>query len=151
MHVRFEHLSKRFGAVQALSDIGLGIERGTVHGLVGENGAGKSTLGKILAGLLQPDEGTITVAGYGAVRQRSPREALAHGITIIAQELTLEPNRTIAENILLGMEPRRAGVLARRRLNEECRAIAAEAGFDDLADQPGRKVAQLRVSERQKV
>ena len=78
-------VSKRFGGVPALSDISLTIEPGKVHALIGENGAGKSTLGKIISGVIAPDEGTLTFAGQPLVL-RSPREALAHGIITIAQE-----------------------------------------------------------------
>ncbi|HEX2368177.1 MAG TPA: sugar ABC transporter ATP-binding protein [Acidimicrobiia bacterium] len=151
MHVRIRGLSKRFGGVQALQDVDLEIARGSVHGLVGENGAGKSTLGKILAGALQPDSGELWLEGRGQVRLRTPAEALANGITIIAQELTLEPKRSIAENVLLGIEPVRLRVLDRRRLNATCARLAAEAGFDDLGKRTTRLVENLAVSERQKV
>jgi simple sugar transport system ATP-binding protein/ribose transport system ATP-binding protein len=150
-HIRARSIVKRFGGAQALAGVDLDIERGTVHALVGENGAGKSTLGRILAGVHRPDEGEILVNGAGPVRLRSPVDALALGITIIAQEPTLEARRTIAENVLLGIEPGRRGLMDRRGLRERCAAIAADAGFDELAAAPGRIVATLGAADRQKV
>ena len=81
-----QHLSKAFPGVQALSEVSVVIEAGTVHALMGENGAGKSTLGKILAGLYQPDEGEIFVEGH-AMRFRAPPDAVAAGISDYAQRL----------------------------------------------------------------
>ena len=78
--------------------------RGTVHAIIGENGAGKSTLGKIVAGVLQPDDRHPAGGGSEAVRFGSPRDALDHGITTIAQELSLVPARSVVENIHLGIE-----------------------------------------------
>ena len=150
-HIRARSIVKRFGGAQALAGVDLDIDRATVHALVGENGAGKSTLGRILAGVHRPDEGEIRVDGRGPVRFRSPLDALALGITIIAQEPTLESRRTIAENVMLGIEPGRRGLLDRRGLRERCAAIALEARFDDLAAMPGRVVATLGAAERQKV
>jgi ABC-type sugar transport system ATPase subunit len=118
---------------------------------VGENGAGKSTLGKILAGVHRPDTGELWVDGAGATRFRSPADALGVGITIIGQEPTLEPRRTIAENVLLGMEPGSRLMVDRRRRRDLCAAITHDAGFDDLARDPGRMVAELGAADRQKV
>ena len=94
-----EGITKRFGGVQALRDVSLSVEEGSVHGLVGENGAGKSTFGKIVAGFYRPEEGTLAVAGR-QMRFRSPREALLDcGITIVSQERIVMPQRTVVENI----------------------------------------------------
>jgi len=89
--------------VQALSDVSFTVRRGTVHALVGENGAGKSTLMKILAGVYQPDSGSIEINGKQQVLSK-PSEALAAGISMIYQELDLAEHLTVAENVFLGME-----------------------------------------------
>lgn len=151
MHLELLEIDKRFAGVQALSGVSLHVERGSVHGLVGENGAGKSTLGKIVAGVIQPDSGTIRVAGSDPIRFRSPREALAHGITMIAQEQALEEKRTVAENVLLGMEPRRRWFISRKALNRRFSHIAQTAGFPELARSADQILGSMRVSERQKV
>jgi ABC-type sugar transport system ATPase subunit len=96
-------ISKQFGPVRALSDVSFTIRQGTVHALVGENGAGKSTLMKILAGVYQPDSGTIEINGKEQ-RLSKPAEALAAGISMIYQELDLAEHLTVAENVFLGME-----------------------------------------------
>jgi ABC-type sugar transport system ATPase subunit len=101
--LRMRGISKRFGPVRALSDVSFTVRRGTVHALVGENGAGKSTLMKILAGVYQPDSGTIEINGK-MQRLSKPVEALAAGISMIYQELDLAEHLTVAENVFLGME-----------------------------------------------
>ena len=101
--LRMRGISKQFGPVQALSEVGFTVRRGTVHALVGENGAGKSTLMKILAGVYQPDSGTIEIKGKLQIFSK-PGEALAAGISMIYQELDLAEHLTVAENVFLGME-----------------------------------------------
>jgi len=101
--LRMNGISKKFGPVQALSDVSFTVRRGTVHALVGENGAGKSTLMKILAGVYQPDSGTIEINAKQKVLSK-PAEALAAGISMIYQELDLAEHLTVAENVFLGME-----------------------------------------------
>jgi ABC-type sugar transport system ATPase subunit len=98
------NLSKAFPGVQALSEVSLDIEAGSVHALMGENGAGKSTLGKILAGVYQPDEGEILFDGE-PVRFRGPQDAVTAGISIVHQELLFAENLTVAENLCLGDLP----------------------------------------------
>ncbi len=102
--LRMRGISKHFGPVHALSDVSFTVRRGTVHALVGENGAGKSTLVKILAGVYQPDAGSIEINGRRR-RFSGPAEALAAGISMIYQELDLAEHLTVAENVFLGMEP----------------------------------------------
>jgi simple sugar transport system ATP-binding protein/ribose transport system ATP-binding protein len=147
VHVELRGVSKRFGGVQALSEIGLEIRRGSIHALVGENGAGKSTLGKILAGVHRPDEGELVVDGR-VVDYRSPREALEDGTTIITQEPTLVPHRSVIENVFLGIESQVGGVVERRKLSRRYSALVAEAGIE----LPPRRLARsLRVADQQKV
>jgi simple sugar transport system ATP-binding protein/ribose transport system ATP-binding protein len=146
-HVEVVGISKRFGGVQALADISLTIERGEIHGLVGENGAGKSTLGKIIAGASTPDEGELRVAGR-AVSYRAPRDALADGLTLIAQEISLVPARSVIENVYLGREASTLGWVDRGELRRRFAELNRRAGFDLPADAPA---GTLRLADQQKV
>src|SRR3954452_11919964 len=103
-------ITKEFGGVPVLRDVGLTIRRGEVHALMGENGAGKSTLMKILGGIHTDYGGRIEVDGE-PVRFASPRQAASHGIAVIHQEFNLVPELSAAGNIFLGHEPRRFGCL----------------------------------------
>ena len=104
-------LWKSYSAV-VLHDVHFDLRAGEVHALIGENGAGKSTLMNILAGALQPDEGTMALQG-SPYRPASPHEASHRGVALIHQELSLCPHLSVAENILLGREPSRWGVFLR--------------------------------------
>src|SRR5690349_5739220 len=108
--VEVEHITKRFGGVTALKDISLSLAPAAIHGLVGENGAGKSTLAKIVSGAISPDQGQLVVDGR-PVRYRAPHDALRDGITIIAQEISLLPRRSVLRNVFLGREPHRTGIV----------------------------------------
>ena len=146
-HVELLGISKHFGGAQALSDVTLRVTAGTVHALVGENGAGKSTLSKVCAGVITPDAGQVRVDGND-VTFRSPRDALARGIATIAQELALVPRLTVAQNVFLGSEPRRLGLLDARSLRRRYAELAAQVGFELPSDVP---VGQLRTADQQKV
>ena len=128
-------ISKHFGGTQALSNVTVSVRVGSVHALVGENGAGKSTLGKIIAGVLAPDEGQLLVRG-GPVSLRSPREALEHGIATIGQEPSVVPHLSVAENVFLGAEPRSFGTVRRRALRKRYELLVGSAGFDLRGDVP---------------
>jgi len=146
-HVELKGISKRFGGVQALREVELEIERGAIHALVGENGAGKSTLGKILAGVHRPDDGELWVEGR-RVGYRSPRDALRDGITIITQEPTLVPHRSVQENVFLAVEQGTAGVVDARRTARRFAALVEATGIE----LHGRRLARtLRVADQQKV
>jgi ribose transport system ATP-binding protein len=146
-HIELQDISKHFGATEALKSVSLTIATGSVHALVGENGAGKSTLGKIVSGVYSPDHGNVLVDGE-PIRFRSPREALAHGIAAVAQELLAVPSLSVAENVLLGAEPHRATFIRRRALRQRFDELAASAGFDLPANRPVRR---LRTAEQQQV
>jgi rhamnose transport system ATP-binding protein len=140
-------LTKRFGATLALDQVDLRIGSGQIHALVGENGAGKSTLGKILSGVYQPDSGELVLAGR-SIEIRSPREALSHGITIIAQELSLVPSRTVIENVFLGIEDHRGPWVLRRPLRDRYAVLVETSGIHVPGDVT---VASLKMGDQQKV
>ena len=146
-HVELVDVSKSFGGVRALDEVSLKISRGSIHALVGENGAGKSTLGKIISGVLTPDRGQLLIEGE-PVTFHSPREAITRGIVLIAQELSVVPALSVAENVFLGTEPQRAGFVARRALRRKYADLAATAGFELSGDLRGRS---LKTADQQKV
>ena len=123
-------LVKTFGPVRALRDVSFDLRAGEVHGLMGENGAGKSTLIKLLTGLNRPDGGSILLDGR-PVSFDSPRAAQAAGVAAVYQEINLIPERSVADNLFLGREPCRFGVLVdRARMNEDARALLRRYRLD---------------------
>lgn len=123
-------ITKAFASIPALSDGNLTIAPGEVHSIVGQNGAGKSTMIKILTGVYRRDAGTVMWRGQ-AVNLRSPREAQEVGIATIYQELTLVPQRSVIENIVLGYEPRtRFGMIDWRTAEARTRAVLTRFGID---------------------
>jgi ABC-type sugar transport system ATPase subunit len=140
-------ISKRFGSVQALSDVTFAVREGTVHALVGENGAGKSTLMKILAGVYQPDAGDIEIHGRRQVFA-SPGAALDAGVSMIYQELDLAEHLTVAENIYLGAEPRGAlpFMVSHGRMALQAEELARQYRFDI---RPSAKVEDLATGDCQ--
>lgn len=103
-------VSKHFPGVQALADVDIALRRARVHALLGENGAGKSTLVKVFTGTHQPDAGLLRV-GNREVTFQSPRDALSHGVAAVQQELSVLPHMTVLDNVMLGHEATRRGVL----------------------------------------
>ncbi len=124
-------VAKRFGATVALAGVDLAVAPGEICGLVGQNGAGKSTLMAILAGALRPDAGVMSIGGQ-SYAPGNPSEARHAGVAMIQQELSLAADLTVTENITLGIEPARFGVLDRVRMREVAAAALAELGHDDL-------------------
>ncbi|MFE5409367.1 sugar ABC transporter ATP-binding protein [Microbacterium sp. NPDC056569] len=119
----------RFGADAAIDGVDFRLFPGEVHSLMGENGAGKSTLIKAITGALPLDAGVLTLAGH-VVRFASPHDAQAAGISTVYQEIDLLPNVSVAENIALGREPRRAGMIDWRRMRREARDVLSDLGLD---------------------
>jgi ABC-type sugar transport system ATPase subunit len=140
-------ITKRYPGVVALDAVSLEVDAGTVHALVGENGAGKSTLLKILAGAERADSGTIALSDE-PVRCATPRDALRRGITVIYQEFALVPLLGADANIVLGMEPMRAGLLDAAAAQRAAGRALAELG---AAFDPSTPVALLSTAERQLV
>ncbi|MCX5516601.1 sugar ABC transporter ATP-binding protein [Kaistia algarum] len=122
-------VSKIFGSHKALDNVDFGLLPGEVHALLGENGAGKSTLIKILTGAHQPSAGTILVDGEEVVLT-SPQHAQTYGIGTVYQEVNLLPNRSVAENLFLGHQPTRFGLVDRRRMDREARVLLQRYGLD---------------------
>ncbi|WP_239167374.1 sugar ABC transporter ATP-binding protein [Catellatospora coxensis] len=146
--VRMSGITKRFGGVLACAGVDFTVRAGEVHALLGENGAGKSTLMNILSGVHTDYEGDVAVHGE-VVRLRDPADAQRHGIATIHQELDLVPQLTVAENLVLGREPRtRARLLDRRAMQRLAREEFAALGIDL---DPNRPVGSLRVGEQQLV
>jgi len=134
-------VSKRFGATTALADVELDVAAGEVVALIGENGAGKSTLMKILAGAYEPDAGAMTLAGR-PFRPKTPHAARTAGVAMIYQELTLAPDLSVVENVMLGQERHRAGWLRRAEQRRLVREALSQLGHADLAlDRPARSLS----------
>ncbi|HTL43464.1 MAG TPA: sugar ABC transporter ATP-binding protein [Vicinamibacterales bacterium] len=130
---RFEmrRVRKTFGATVALDGVSLSVAGGEICALVGENGAGKSTLMSILAGALQADAGSMRLDG-APYAPRSPIDARRAGVAMIYQELSLAPDLSVMDNILLGAEPMRFGIVDRPRMREAARRALGELGHDDI-------------------
>jgi ribose transport system ATP-binding protein len=146
--VSMHGMHKAFGPVQVLRGVDFELRAGEVHALMGENGAGKSTLMKILTGQHRPDRGEIHVDGQPAVIA-TPADAEQHGIAIIHQELNLIGNLTVAENLFLGRELHRFGVLQRNAMRAKARQWLARVGMQALS--PDTKVETLSVGQQQMV
>ncbi|MBV9417590.1 MAG: sugar ABC transporter ATP-binding protein [Solirubrobacterales bacterium] len=145
--VEIRGVSKRFPGVQALEDVSLGIHPGEIHALAGENGAGKSTLMKLLSQLERPTEGTIEVDGE-PVRFRNPRYAQQLGIAMVHQEFALAPHLTVADNLALGREATRAGLIVRGSEKRRARELLERVHLDI---DPARRVSTLSVADQQRV
>ena len=148
-YLTLRSVSKRFGGVTALDDVDLELRRGEILALLGENGAGKSTLIKILAGIYRPDSGSIRI-GDETVTIRDVADADRNGIRVIHQELSLAPNLSIAENIYLGREPRKWGLLDRQCMVRYATALIEELGLDEIRDVQ-TVVSRKSVAHRQLV
>jgi len=142
-----ENISKAFPGVIALDDAHLSVGRGEVHALVGQNGAGKSTLIKILTGVYRRDSGSIVFDG-SAIDFHSPQQAQANGVSTIYQEVNLVPFRSVAENIFMGREPRRWGLIDWRRMNREASEHLERLGVGADVTQP---LMNLNIANQQMV
>ncbi|MGH3671624.1 MAG: sugar ABC transporter ATP-binding protein, partial [Pseudonocardiaceae bacterium] len=146
--LEMREVSKRYPGVLAVDRVSLTVLPGEVHVIVGENGAGKSTLMKLLSQVERPDDGAVLVQGQ-PVEYRGPRYAqLVLGISMVHQELALAPHLTVAENLCLGDETTRLGVLSARADRKRATALLARV---NLAVDPDRLVGTLPVADRQRV
>jgi len=145
--LRMEGITKIFSGVTALANVSLELERGEVHALVGENGAGKSTLIKIMTGAYTRDGGEMFLEGR-PVDFRTPEDAQAEGVVAVYQEVNLLTFRTVAENIYLGREPRRFGLIDWKRMNADADALLKRLG---LEIDPRAPLGSLNIALRQMV
>jgi rhamnose transport system ATP-binding protein len=145
--IRLVSVGKRYAGTSALDDVSLEFRPASVHALVGANGAGKSTLGKVIGGVVRPDDGEMFVDGR-PVKYATPHAARADGIATIAQELALAPAMSVIENIFLGIEPRRSGLIQRRRMRRLYAELIERSGFELDGD---ASVGSLRTADKQKV
>jgi ribose transport system ATP-binding protein len=143
---RMEGVSKRYGGVDALRDADLSVEVGRIHAILGENGAGKSTLIKVMAGVVQPDEGRMVLDGQ-AISLPSPAAASRSGIACVFQELSLLPDLSVADNIAIRNPPKRFGLIDRRVQRRVAEEALARAGGEDI--HPLAPVKDLPLSRRQ--
>jgi ribose transport system ATP-binding protein len=141
-------ICKRFGGVVALDKVSLQVKKGEIHALMGENGAGKSTIMKILAGSLEKDEGEIYIGGKPA-SIKSPKDGMAHGISIIYQELMLVNDLTVAENIFIDSLNRDSRIINWKKLCKKAQEYLDETGFSDI--KATDDVGELTVAYQQVV
>lgn len=140
-------VTKTFGAVRAVDGVSAAFALGEIAFVCGENGAGKSTLLRIAAGLTTPDAGRVTVLGQ-PLAPHTPREALARGVAMVEQHFALIDDFDAVENVILGFEPTRSGLVDRASAEERIRAILAELGTTLPLDVP---VSALELGDRQRL
>ena len=145
--IRLVSIGKQYSGTKALDDVSVEVAGGSVHALVGANGAGKSTLGKIVGGVIRPDDGQLFV-DEREVRYASPRDARIDGIATIAQELSPVSNLSVVENVFFGIEPRRFGLVQWRKMRAQYEELVSEWGFELDGN---AKVGPLRTADKQKV
>ena len=145
--IQLRHISKHFPGVVAVDDVNLDIYPGEVHVVAGENGAGKSTLMKLLSQVEHPSHGTITMQGQ-VVQSINPKHAQLLGVAMVYQEFALAPHLTVAQNIFLGREPGRLGVIAKRTEVDQARQLLQRVGLHIDAK---KVAAALSVAEQQLV
>ena len=148
MSLAVHGVTKSFGATRALVSVSLEASAGEVRAVLGENGAGKSTLMNVLAGAEAPDGGTLTLDG-APFRPRTPAEARRAGVALVSQELALCPDLSVADNIVLGEEPTRWGLLDRARIGRDVRAVLDEVSGGRI--DPAARAGALPLAERQLV
>ena len=145
--LELKNVSKSFPGVKALDGVSFDLKAGEVHALLGENGAGKSTLMKIISGIHKRDEGSYKIGGK-EITDINPKIAQSLGIAIIHQELNMCQDLTVAENMFLGREETKFGLLAQKHLNEKAKAVLEQLKIDI---DPEMVIRKLSVSKQQMV
>ena len=142
-------ISKTFPGVKALQHVDFTLRKGEIHALMGENGAGKSTLIKVLTGVHSFESGEILMAGSdGAIINRSPQEAQEHGISTVYQEVNLCPNLTVAENLFIGREPKKLGMIDWHTMNKKSTALLKSLSIDARATD---KLEECSIAKQQMI
>jgi len=149
MTIRLEMhgMTKRYGDVLANDNITFTLRAGEVHAIVGENGAGKTTLMRMLYGMEQPTAGEIRLNGQ-PIKLNGPHDAIRHGIGMVHQHFMLFPDFTVAENIVIGYEPKKAGLFQRQRARQEVRELAGRYG---IPVNPDARLFDCALGEQQRV
>ena len=145
--IGLEGVGKSYNGISVLRDVSFEITPGEIHGLLGENGAGKSTLLKILGGAITADAGRVLFDGV-PTKLSSPRDSIANGVSLIAQELALVPQRTVLENVFLGGWANASGIARPAADRRHFDALCAEFGFDL---DPNAIVSSLALGTAQQV
>jgi len=140
-------LTKRFGPIAAVTDVGIEFRRGEITAIIGDNGAGKSTLIKMLTGAMKPDEGELLLNG-NPIQFHDPLDARVHGVEVVYQELALAPNLDVTSNVFLGRELRRRGMLDSREMAKRARAEVATLNIN-LPGVSGVPIGSMSGGQRQ--
>lgn len=143
-----EDISKTFPGVKALSNVNFYLREGEIHALMGENGAGKSTLIKVLTGVYELDEGKIVMEGTRSIVNHSPQEAQNNGISTVYQEVNLCPNLTVAENLFIGREPRKLGMIDWKTMNRKSAEILESL---DIHVSPTQNLEECSIAIQQMI
>lgn len=146
-HLEFQGTCKSFGPVMACKDVSFRVERGTVHGLIGENGAGKTTLMSVLFGIYDPDDGDIFISGR-KIKIRNPADAIEQGVGMVHQHFMLVERQTALQNLMLGNEGRFWLGSAKRAARSKIKAIQDRYGLEFPLDVP---IGQLPVGVQQRI
>ena len=144
-YVEFRNITKVFPGCKALNNVSFGIKKGEIHALVGENGAGKSTLLNILHGVHQPSDGEVYIGGK-SVNFASANDAIQFGIAKVHQEVNLIPDMTVAQNLMLGNEPQKSGLIDYKKMNELAKDLLSRVRTNI---QPTDKIRSLTVGQLQ--
>jgi ABC-type uncharacterized transport system ATPase subunit len=147
LRLEMRNMTKIYGDFTANDHISFSLQAGEVHAIVGENGAGKTTLMRMLYGMEQPTAGQIYLNGQ-PVELQGPHDAIRHGIGMVHQHFMLFPDFTVAENIVIGYEPKKAGLFHRERAREEVRQLANRYG---IPIDPDARLSDCAVGEQQRV
>lgn len=141
-------VTKRYGGITALDGVTVELLAGRVHAIVGENGAGKSTLTGILGGVIRPDSGTVEIDGR-PIELADPAAALDHGIAVVYQELSLFGAMSVADNVMLGIQPRRGGLIDRKKQRAQVEELLRRVGGGGI--DPDEPTENLTVARQQLV